>query len=232
MNRTQPVTPALVLGLIILAFGTVLFLDHQGIIDAERIYPFFWPAALLAVGIFKLALSESGSGRVWGGILAAAGALFFLQHLGYMRISWATIWPVGLILFGLLLVWRALEGPGKCLRTQSRNSLNELCVFGGIEFKTEAADFQGGEAFAIFGGCEIDLRKAGMQASEVVIHANAMFGGIEIRVPPTWSVLIQGMPMLGGYSDETHHPSPGEVPEIKRLLVRGFAMFGGVTVKN
>jgi hypothetical protein len=38
--------------------------------------------------------------------------------------------------------------------------------------------------------------------------------------------------MLGGYTDDTHHPSPEEGFEIKRLVVRGFAMFGGVAVKN
>ncbi len=232
MNSRPPVTPALVLGLIILAFGVVLFLDRQGFIDASRIYPFFWPGALLAVGLFKLALSGSGSGRVWGGILAAAGILLILDRLDYMRVSFGTLWPLALILAGLLLVWRSIEGPSERSPAKTAGTLNELAVFGGGEFKSDAMDFRGGEAFAVFGGCQIDLRKAAMQVSEAVIHANALFGGIEIRVPPSWSVFISGVPLLGGYTDDTHHPSPDEGVAIKRLVVKGFAMFGGVAVKN
>jgi predicted membrane protein len=169
---------------------------------------------------------------VWGGILAAAGIVLILDRLNYLRVSLATLWPIALIVAGLLLVWRSIEGPAEPKATRSAGMLNELAVFGGGEFKSDDTDFRGGEAFAVFGGCQIDLRKASMQVSEAVIHANALFGGIEIRVPPSWSVLVHGIPMLGGYTDDTHHPSPEEGFEIKRLVVRGFAMFGGVAVKN
>jgi len=233
MNRRPPVTPALVLGLIIVALGGILFLDRQGFIDASRVYPIFWPGALLAVGLFKLALSGSGAGRVWGGILAAAGIVLILERLDYLRVSFATLWPVALILAGVLLVWRSIAaGPIERPRRKTAGTLNELAVFGGGEFKSDDADFRGGEAFAVFGGCQIDLRKAAMQVSEAVIHANALFGGIEIRVPTTWSVLVNGVPLLGGYTDDTHHPSADEGVAIKRLMVKGFAMFGGVAVKN
>lgn len=232
MDRTPPVTPALVLGLIILALGVILFLDRQGLIDASRIYPLFWPGALLAVGLFKLALSSAGTGRVWGGILAAAGILLILDRLGYVRVSFSTLWPLALIVLGLLLVWRSIEGPASQAAARPAGALNELAVFGGGELKSDATDFRGGDVFAVFGACQIDLRKAAMQVSEAVIHANALFGGIEIRVPPSWSVLINGVPLLGGYTDDTQHPSPGEGPGIRRLVVKGFAMFGGVAVKN
>jgi len=232
MNQRPPVTPALVLGLIILALGVILFLDRQGLIDAHLIYPFFWPGALVAVGLFKLALSGSGSGRVWGGILAAAGIVLMLHRLGFARVSFDTLWPVGLILLGVLLLWRSIAGPPDQPASKAAGSLNELAVLGGGEYKSDSTDFRGGEAFAVFGGCNIDLRKATMQASEAVIHANALFGGVEIRVPPSWSVFIHGVPLLGGYTDDTHHPSADEGVEIKRLVVRGFAMFGGVSVKN
>jgi predicted membrane protein len=210
----------------------VLFLDRQGFIDASHIYPFFWPGALLAVGLFKLALSGSGSGRVWGGILAAAGIVLTLNRLDYLRISFGTLWPIALIVAGLLMVWRSIEGPAERTTGRTAGTLNELAVFGGGEFKSDDTDFKGGEAFAVFGGCQIDLRKAAMQVTEAVIHANALFGGIEIRVPPSWSVLVNGVPLLGGYTDDTHHPSPDEGVAIKRLVVKGFAMFGGVAVKN
>jgi predicted membrane protein len=232
MNRRPPVTPALVLGLVIFALGAILFLDRQGLIDGSRVFPFFLPAALLAVGLFKLALSGSGGGRIWGGILAAAGIVLLLDHTQVMRFSFNTLWPVALIVAGIGMVWRALEGPSERAPGDAAAVLNELVLLAGNDVKVDGADFRGGEAFAVLGGCQIDLRKASMKANQAVIHANALFGGIEIRVPPTWSVMAHGVPVFGGYSDETHQPSPAEAPSAKRLLVRGFAVFGGVVVKN
>jgi len=194
MNRRPPVTPALVLGLVIFALGAILFLDRQGLIDGSRVFPFFLPAAL--------------------------------------RFSFNTLWPVALIVAGIGMVWRALEGPSERAPGDAAAVLNELVLLAGNDVKVDGADFRGGEAFAVLGGCQIDLRKASMKANQAVIHANALFGGIEIRVPPTWSVMAHGVPVFGGYSDETHQPSPAEAPSAKRLLVRGFAVFGGVVVKN
>ena len=37
----------------------------------------------------------------------------------------------------------------------------------------------------MFGGVEIDLRKAATTRDEILVEANAIFGGIEIRVPET-----------------------------------------------
>jgi predicted membrane protein len=231
MNRRPPVTPGLVLGLIVLAFGVILFLDRQRIVDASRILPFFWPGTLLAVGLLLLALSRANSGRAWGLLLAGAGIVYFLDRLGYAHVSFHALWPLVLIAVGLLLVWRSLERDNQPDRRPGR-TLNEVAVFGGGEVHSDAADFQGGEVFALFGGYKIDLRKASIQGTQAVIHANALFGGVEIRVPPSWSVILDGVPMLGGFTDDTHHPSPGEGAAAGRLVVKGFAMFGGVAVKN
>ena len=43
---------------------------------------------------------------------------------------------------------------------------------------------------AVFGGVELDLRKAAMKSNQVRVECNAVFGGIEIRVPETWMVVI------------------------------------------
>jgi hypothetical protein len=84
----------------------------------------------------------------------------------------------------------------------------------------------------VFGGYQVDLRKAAIARSPAILHANAMFGGIEIRVPRTWRVVLDGLPLLGGYSDETEHPdAQGDAP-VPELIVKGFASFGGVVVKN
>ena len=87
-------------------------------------------------------------------------------------------------------------------------------------------------AQVLFGGIEVDLRDADMETPAVVLHANAVFGGIEIRVPDTWYVETRGQGVFGGYTDETMPPDVVHYPNPKRLVVKGAAVFGGVVVKN
>lgn len=106
-------------------------------------------------------------------------------------------------------------------------------MFGGVRRRLDGKDFRGGEAIAMFGGIEIDLRSAGMSSKVAVVDANAMFGGVEIRVPDTWSVLVKGIGIFGGYEDKAAPPrviDTGVQPP--QLTVTGYAIFGGVTVRN
>jgi hypothetical protein len=56
----------------------------------------------------------------------------------------------------------------------------------------------------------------------------ALFGGIEIKCPPDWTVVMHGTPILGGFSEKTATaPDTG-----KRLIIKGYAIMGGVDVHN
>jgi LiaF transmembrane domain len=90
--------------------------------------------------------------------------------------------------------------------------------------------FAGAEATAIMGGVELDLRHAAMLGDEVNIDTFALWGGIEIWVPANWQVVMQGLPLMGGFEDKTHVIG-GSDPQ-PRLVVRGIALMGGVEIKN
>jgi hypothetical protein len=64
-----------------------------------------------------------------------------------------------------------------------------------------------------------------------VIHLDAVFGAVEIRVPNTWVVVSRGAAVFGEYSDRTVHGQPPS-PGAKRLVVKGGAVFGSVVIKN
>jgi hypothetical protein len=109
------------------------------------------------------------------------------------------------------------------------NSLiDAFVVMGGVKKASSSPDFKGGSAFAVMGGCEIDLRQASIATGAAVLDIFAMMGGIEIRVPETWTVEIQGNALLGAIEDKSRRPAD----ESKRLIITGFAIMGGVEVKN
>jgi predicted membrane protein len=170
---------------------------------------------------------------VGGAILTIVGGILLLSKLGLWYVGFRELWPLILIAVGLLMLWKAIEGPRAVRRpSQSVSSrLNEFAIFGGVERRISSQEFEGGQACAVFGGVELDLREAGMQGNQATIEANAVFGGVELRVPESWNVTIRGVGVFGGYSDQTRHPAPGASPA-KELIVHGGAVFGAVEVRN
>ncbi len=87
---------------------------------------------------------------------------------------------------------------------------------------------------SVFGGVEVDFRTADIEGEEAIVYVEAIFGGIELKVPERWKVVFQGQSIFGGYSDETRPPladALGTAPR-KTLILRGKAVFGGINVKN
>lgn len=105
--------------------------------------------------------------------------------------------------------------------------LDITAIMGGYQRSVNTRNFRGGEITAIMGGCELDLRQASFQG-EVVINVFVIMGGIAIKVPNDWTVILQGTPLLGGFDERTTPPANGD----KRLIIRGTAVMGGVEVRN
>jgi predicted membrane protein len=232
----------ILIGAIIILVGVAMLLDNLGIIQV-RDYWRFWPVIFVVVGAMKLIDSQGrGGGFVLGLVLVAVGTIWTLDNIGIIIFDPRLIWPLVLIGIGALFLMRSLErralGPrpqpgGPELETQisSADSIQQWTVFGGSKRVIDSQNFRGGQIFALFGGVELDLRDAAI-VNSAVMDASAVFGGIDIRVPPTWTVDVRGSGVFGGYEDKTSHPRverPGESP---KLVVTGAAVFGGISIKN
>jgi hypothetical protein len=244
-------------GVVLLIVGLVFLLMNLGVFPIEDVRE-YWPMLLIVLGAGQ-ALGFGGrfSGGLsahrsfWGGMWMVMGGLLLAQNFGYVRgTGWQVFWPVMLIFLGLSFLFRSRwrhgippgvpgvsgapfgAGPSNP-SAGGANMLNETTVFGGINRRIDSQEFEGGHVSVVFGGIELDLRKANTKRDEIVIEANAVFGGIELMVPEHWRVLVQGSGVFGGYEDQTH-PSPSAAADEKRprLIMTGSAVFGGVSVKN
>ncbi|PWU12258.1 MAG: hypothetical protein C5B51_00795 [Terriglobia bacterium] len=239
-------------GGIILFLGVILLLDRLGILYARDIFQ-FWPMLLVAAGLAWLTRLDSLAGRVVGGLTLSAGLLLQANNLGYLRLRGEVFWPFVLIGIGILMLVKALEDrahpPGQTAEgegtgwdrweSRARDFLGHLgsrseatAVFSHVERKITAQDFESCKVEAVFAGVELDLRQAGMKGDEAFVEANAVFGGIEIRVPEDWQVIPRGAGVFGGFNDETRPPEPAPGAPAKRLIVKGAAVFGGVMITN
>lgn len=100
-------------------------------------------------------------------------------------------------------------------------------ILGGFVRRVSSQRFRGGDINVIMAGCEIDLRQASIEG-EAVLNVFALCGGITIKVPPDWSVILQGTPILGGFEEKTIVPPH----QHKRLYVSGYAIMGGLEIRN
>ena len=221
-------TPQLVVGLIVIVVGVLMTLDNLQVVEAQR-YLRFWPAGLIALGLVKVWNSRDGMGGAFGGfIFVVIGTWLLLEQTALVRVSFWDMWPALLVFFGLFLVWQGLSGPRRRPAGDSNAFINATAVLGGVARGNNSTGFRGGELTAVMGGCELDLRHASIDG-EAVVDVFALWGGIEIRVPPDWTVVSKITPILGGVDDKTRPPQ-GALRHC--LVLRGLVVMAGVEIKN
>jgi len=233
LYRNRPGGGNYLLGIFLIGFGVFYLLSNLGIIG-DVTFRDLWPVILIVVGVSSMARCRSGRVPIMGILLTGFGAILLLRNFGVIdRDVWRYVWPAMLIVAGVGLLLRRSDWHGRLggASTSSADTLDEFALFGGVERNVTSQEFAGGSVFASFGGVQLDLRQAATKLDEVIIDARAVFGGIEIRVPDTWSVTVRGSGIFGGYEDET---TAKPVADGKRphLVVTGEAIFGGVSVKN
>lgn len=100
-------------------------------------------------------------------------------------------------------------------------------VFAGASYNLAGEKFMGTSINAVFGGVELDLRNAIIE-EDVMIHATAVFGGIELLVPSNVRVKVSNVPIFGGVDNKANHSIDKDAPII---YVNSTCMFGGIDIK-
>ncbi len=220
------------IGVLIIVVGLLLFLDNLDIMESDDILQ-WWPLLLVALGLVKLIQPGAAGGRGFGFVLLLAGAVILLNKLGLTHINLWDLWPVLIILIGGGMIWRTVAEQRARARVAEGGEGEDVRIdgsafLGGLTRSNASRDFQGGSLTAVMGGCEIDLRNASMKSPEAVIDVFALWGGIGLKVPRDWTVVVEATPILGGIEDKTAPPSEAS----KRLIVKGMAVMGGVEIRN
>jgi len=221
--------PRVVLGLLIVGFGLLLTAANIGWLDPNDVWGLlrYWPLVLVVIGAVKIMTSETRSARTAGGLVALLGLWLLAQQLYVFRIRAADWFPLLLIGLGVLLVSRARQrlgfGPSGTDRTMS-----DFAFWSGVKRRVSSSAFRHAELTAVMGGIDVDLRPASTESGEAIIDVFVVMGGIEIIVPPDWSVSNQILTIMGASEDK----SAGTQDARHRLILRGMVIMGGVEIKT
>lgn len=221
----------IIIGIVVISLGLLFLLDNLNLIEFREIRR-FWPVLLIIIGGAKLLDARSAQERTPFVILTAIGVVMTLNRLGFDLFSFRNLWPLVLIVVGGAVVYKALSGrrdrAAMVKPEESDDSVvNATVVLGGFDRRITTPAFRGGEVSVFMGGCALDLRGSSIEG-EAVITVFAAMGGITLKVPPDWTIVLNGTPIMGGFDEKTITPPDNS----KRLIIKGYVIMGGVEVRN
>jgi len=191
-----------------------------------------WPCLLIWLGGLKLVGLHPHGGRAGGAVLILLGTVLQAHYLHMLPVDAATIWPVALIAAGVYIL---LRGPrhhrwGKWSPETTEPNLRRRVLFSGRQERIITQHFQGGAIQATAGGLQLDMTTAEMEGEQAVLDVDVAMGGLELRVPRHWKVIVEADVVLGGVEDRSRLDETA--PAIKRLKIVGRVLMGGVEIKN
>jgi hypothetical protein len=209
-------------GICFVAFGVLLLMQRAGTIDMRQVVE-LWPLVLVVVG--GAVVWQASRGGDMRGSGACAGWLFWVVVLG-------------------LVFSHAYDRRAEAEAGAGEGAVNTFAVMSGDRRAPVAGEFSGGTITTVLGGAHLDLRGAALAPGETaVVDVFTALGGVEIRVPSHWQVLIQTTTVAGGITDQRARgeENPDEAgaaaPDAlsaaaqPRLVIQGIVFMGGVTIK-
>ncbi|MGC4089482.1 MAG: DUF5668 domain-containing protein [Polyangiaceae bacterium] len=244
------------LGLILVSVGAGLLAREFGLLPPQVRILDFWPLFVVLLGISALQRASGLVGRFLALAFVGLGGVLLAGNLGFLTFSVTRLWPVLLVLLGLAALFRGGRGPGPhAPRPQPRSRaedssyedesswaepeldqatdqdrLDRHYICSGAQLRIESQAWKGGELGVTAGGVELDLRQARLDPEGATLAVRVLMGGVDIRVPDTWQVQCDVMPLLGGADDMTR--SAQGASSAPRLRIIGNVTLGGVSVQN
>ena len=218
-------------GIALIVAGVIWGLNAIGIINVKLFFDGWWTLFIIVPCFLDLFKEEDKTGNIIGIIIGVA-LLLASQNVIEFEFVWKMIVPVILVLIGASMILKDMFGNKinseieKVSKIQG-NKDRYPAIFSGQNVKFDNQEFLGTNLTSAFGGLECDLRKA-IITKDVVINANAIFGGIDIFVPSNVKVKIKSTPIFGGVSDETKTEAN---EDSHTVYINGLALFGGIEVK-
>ena len=240
-------TARYVIGGILVALGVLLLLSNTAVINLDWGWNFirtWWPILLIVWGLWEL-VSGGFRFRLWPIILLLLGIGFQLSALNLWEWDFKVVWPVFIVIVGLVILLgrqrrrrrakRRDRQPGIIIEgaTTTRVGSGESwrAVFNNIEERYDGQDFRGGEVESNFGNVALDLRDAALADGSARLDVNLTFGGLHLRLPPTWRVNVAGVSAHFGHVQDNRTP-PDAASSAGELTIAGAVTFGNLEISD
>ncbi len=218
-------------GIVLITLGIIIGLNAVGLTHINLFFRGWWTLFIIIPSFIELIKSEN---KIWSLIWFVIGIVLLLCAQGILSFSLIgkLIFPFILVMIGIHMIFRdafhkKIADKIKTLNNNKGNFEEYCATFGGQKVDLSGQEFKGANLDAVFGSVELDLSKA-MIKQDQVINANAIFGGVEIKVPTGVNIKVKATPIFGGVDNKVKTEYNESLPTI---YINGTAMFGGVEIK-
>ena len=229
MKQARPI----IWGIAIVALGVIFGGNAIGLFNFDVFFDGWWTLFIIVPSAVSLITEKE---RLQSLAFLGAGIILLLaaQKVFDWDVAWKAILALFLILIGLSIIFRSIfhskndkEVEKKVKDADDKTMDAQTAVFSGSERVYNDEVFSGSNMVAIFGGAELDLRKAKF-TKDTVIKAFALFGGVEIKVPEDVNIKSKSGFIFGGISDERKGESKGKYT----IYLDAAGGFGGITISD
>lgn len=215
-------TPNVIVGLTLMALGTVLLLDRLGF-DVTPDLLQYWPVLLVLFG--------------------ASVAVQALRKTDPSVPQQRPVVSPGLVLFVVIVTLLFSQGfrvGGNTRASTSEERMNLVGVMGHASGTSTAVDFEGARIGGVMGRSTLDLRQATIPpGEEAIVDVFVVMGKATVLVPEEWAIDTSALPVMGEVEDQRWPRSTPSVPDDAieatgpqpRLVLRGFVMMGKVEIQ-
>lgn len=218
-------------GIVLIVVGVIFGLNAVGLTDINVFFRGWWTLFIIVPSFIELFRSTN---KIWSIIWLVIGIVLLLcaQNILSFSLIGKLIFPFILVMIGISIIFKDTVNKKVTEKIRNLNSdkgeFDEFCAtFGSQRSDFSGQEFKGANLDAIFGSVELDISKAIIK-NDQVINANAIFGGIEIKVPTGVNIKVKSTPIFGGVSNKAKTDYNESSPTI---YINGVAMFGGVEIK-
>ena len=218
-----------IFGIFLVVVGLMIFLDQISVWNFGEILSVWWPLIFVVIGLSHIATTNKSI--LNGLFFIVIGILLIANNLNFLPFGfWSAFWPLLLIFIGAGILLNKQKF-GRHRKITTDEDINYFTLFSGANHKIESGNFKGGTVSTFFGGTQIDLRRAIIAPEGAMLELSAAFGGIEIKVPYDWKIIVAGTPILGGMENKTvQNFAEGQI--VPTLKINYFVIFGGIDIKN
>ena len=231
MKQARPI----IWGIAIIALGVIFGGNALGLFNFNVFFDGWWTLFIIVPSAVSL-ITEKDKLSSLGFLAAGVILLLAAQEVFSYEVAWKVILAVFLIVAGITIIVRSVfrsnndkEVEKKIKDLKDDKTMDaQMAIFSGSDRVYNDEVFAGSNAVAVFGGVNLDLRKAKFN-KDTVIKAFCLFGGIDIRVPEDVQVKIKSGFIFGGISDDRKgNKEKGKYT----IYLDATGGFGGVTVKD
>ena len=218
-------------GILLILLGALVAIDAMGIREIDFFFDGFWTLFIIIPCAVGLITEDDKKGNLIG-LIVGVFLLLVCRDIVDIDMLWKLLVPVILIIIGVSLIFKdafnkKFNTKVKELNAKISSDANYNAFFSGEDLNFNGSKFEGAELNAVFGGMKLDLRNALIE-HDVVVHASAIFGGIDIYVPQNLNIKVQSSSLFGGVSGAKNQTVSETVPTI---YIKASCIFGGVTLK-